>query len=150
MFGFGKANVDDQKEIEIKNKKNTIEKFLASMVQTSPEEAERISERMKLYCNDDKILPFEYKKNAIIRIKQLECEANMRVADKLIHEAALLKNKDQLSQRGKFLAESRRYFAKACILGCETTWKNAYKRLSETIMMSGGLAIDAPSRAKPK
>ena len=155
MFGFGNKSksqegADEAKQREIEEKKQTIKLFLVQLSSATPEDAERISEKMKLYCNDDKLLPFEYKKNALVKMRSLECDANMRVADALIRQAAALRTKEQLSERGKKLAESRRYFSKACMLGCESSWKGAYQRMAENIMLSGGVSLNTHSKAKPK
>ena len=155
MFGFGNKSkpsndAQQEKQREIEEKKQTVRQFLLRMRAARPEEAERIAEQMKQFCGDDKVLPFDFKKDALVRLRALECDANMRVADELIRKAAALRTKEQLSERGQKLAESRRYFSKACMLGCTSSWKAAYQRMAETVMLSGGVSHNAPSKAKPK
>jgi len=151
MFGLGKATSekDAQREREIEQQKTTVRKFLEQMVDTTPEDAERISERMKAFCQEDKLLDFTYKNKAMKRMRELECEANMRVADQLIREATRLTGKEQMRERGQKLADSRRFFSKVCSLGADSEWKKAYQRLADTVMMSGGVQREGYSRAKP-
>ena len=152
MFGFGKSKPgkDTQHEEEIEQLKLSVRKFLEHMKNASPESAAQTSDQMKNFCQSQKLLPLAFKTEALKRMRQLECEANMRVADKLIHAAAGLVHKEQLKERGQKLAESRRYFSKVCSLGAEPEWKRAYQRLAENVMMSGGISLEGVSRAKPK
>ena len=158
MLGFGnksKSQTDLRKEQqdkqrEIDEKKEVIRKILLKLRASTPEEAEQLVDLMKKFCDEDKILPQTFKRDAIAEMRGLECTANMRAADVLIRRAAAMRSKEELSERGKKLGESRRYFAKACTLGCTPSWKGAYQRMSETIMLSGGVSLQAPSRAKPK
>ena len=152
MFGFGKSTPekDTQKEQEIEQLKTTVRKLLDRLKGTTPEDAERIVEQIKTFCETEKLLPMAFKTEAFKRMRQLECEANMRVADKFIRQASGLVLREQMKERGQKLAESRRYFSKVCSLGGDADWKRAYQRMAETVMLSGGIKLDGISRAKPK
>jgi uncharacterized protein YpuA (DUF1002 family) len=119
------------------------------MADPSPEEAARLSERIKNYFNNDKVLPFEYKEKARKKVRELERNANMRAADKALHQAVRYATDEQMSERMKKIGEARRYFAKACMLGAEDEWRKAFDRLAETALMTGGVHHAGPSRAKP-
>jgi len=150
MFGIGKtAGPTGQKQEEIEQQKLAARQLLQSMHDTDPATAAQIAERIKLFLQNDKLLDFQIRQKITKRMRELECEANMRVADRLLHEAAALMNASELRERGQKLAESRRHFAMVCKLGGDEVWRTAYRRLCETIMMSGGVAFDQPSRAKP-
>lgn len=151
MFGFGKSKpeADNKNEQEILRLKQTINQMLAQMKGASPESAASLGEQMKNFCQAEKLIPFDFKKSALAQARQLECESNMRVADKLIRQAASMIKKEEIRERGQKLAESRRYFSKVCSLGAEPEWKRAYQRLAETVMMSGGVQLEGNSRAKP-
>jgi len=145
MFGTGKSSGSEQKEQEIDRQKLAARQLLQSMHDTDPVTAGQIVERIKIFLQNDKLLDFQIRQ----KIAKSMCEANMRAADRLLHEAAALMDIAELRQRGQKLAESRRHFAKVCQLGGDDKWRTAYHRLCETIMMSGGVAFDHPSRAKP-
>lgn len=150
MFGIGKpASSPEQKEQEIERQKLAARQLLQSMHDVDPVTAAEIAERIKLFLQNDKLLPFDIRQKVTKRTRELECEANMRAADRLLREAAALMNAADLRMRGQKLADSRRHFAKVCSLGGDEAWRTAYRRLCETIMMSGGVAFDQPSRAKP-
>ena len=149
MFGTGKSSGSEQKEQEIDRQKLAARQLLQSMHDTDPVTAGQIVERIKIFLQNDKLLDFQIRQKIAKRMRELECEANMRAADRLLHEAAALMDIAELRQRGQKLAESRRHFAKVCQLGGDEKWRTAYHRLCETIMMSGGVAFDHPSRAKP-
>ncbi len=150
MFGIGKpSGSNEQKEQQIEQQKLAARQLLQSMHDTDPVTAAQIAERIKIFLQNDKLLDFQIRQKITKRMRELECEANMRTADRLLHEAAALMNVSELRERGQKLAESRRYFANVCKLGGDDVWRNAYRRLCETIMMSGGVAFDQPSRAKP-
>jgi hypothetical protein len=151
MFGFGKSKPeqDDKNQQEIERLKKTINQYLLQMKTASPESAASLSDQLKNFCQNEKLIPFDFKKTALALCRQLECESNMRVADKLIRQAASMIKKEEIRERGQKLAESRRYFSKVCSLGAEPQWKRAYQRLAETVMMSGGVSLEGASRAKP-
>ena len=152
MFGFGKSKPekDTKREQEIEQLKASVRKLLDRMKDTSPEDAARIVDQIKTFCGNDKLMPMAFKTETYKLMRQLECEANMRVADKLIRQASTLMRKEQLKERGQKLADSRRYFSKVCSLGADSDWKRAYQRMAETVMMSGGIQLEGVSRAKPK
>jgi hypothetical protein len=152
MFGIGKnkADADNQKAEEIEGLKKTIRAFIERIKKADPEDAARISEQAKEFCMQQQLIPFDFKKEALATLRRLECESNMRFADKFIRQAAGMVNKEQMRDKGKLIAESRRYFTKSCSLGVEPGWKRAYQRMAETLMMSGGVKLDGVSRAKPK
>ena len=152
MFGFGGKKTtqqDDQKQKEIERLKLSVLTVLKAMEDTTPEDAARLHDQIKSFCHSDKTLPFDYKSNALLRARALECEANMRIADKLLRQAASLTGREQMKLRGSKIAESRRYFSKVCSLGADSEWKKAFQRLSETVMMSGGVQREGFTRAKP-
>jgi hypothetical protein len=151
MFGIGKPKpeVDEKKQQELERQKNAAKQMLQDMHGVGPEEAARMVERIKTFLQNDKTLPFNIRQKIGTRMRELECEANMRAADKLLHQAMELMDASQLRERGQKLAEARRYFSKVCTLGGDSEWKKAFQRVCENIMMSGGVRFDAPSRAKP-
>ena len=150
MFGISKpSGSPEQKEKEIEGQKLAARQLLQSMHDTDPATAAQIADRIKIFLQNDKLLDFQIRQKISKRMRELECEANMRAADRLLHEAAALMNATDLRERGQKLAESRRHFAMVCKLGGDEVWRTAYRRLCETIMMSGGVAFDQPSRAKP-
>lgn len=151
MFGFGKvAPVEDpQRDKEIAQLKAVVFQLLDKAKDAEPELGADLSEQLKALIKADKLLPLEFKNKATKRMRVLECDANMRVADRLIREATLLTGREQMRDRGQKLAESRLYFSKVCSLGGDADWKKAYQRLSETLMMSGGIQREGNTRAKP-
>jgi hypothetical protein len=151
MFGMTKTTpqLDPDREREIEQKKKTVRLFIEGLRDTTPEEAAHITDKLKPYLQNDKILPLEFKQKAFEWMRQLECEANMRAADRLIHEAASLLGREQMRERGQKLSDSRRYFGKVCALGADMEWKNAYQRLCETVMLSGNVQREGPTKAKP-
>jgi len=86
MFGFGgkdKSAEAAQREAAIEQVKKGIREIIKSMEDVSPEEAERLGQRLKDRCNGDKSLPTDFKQKALKRARELECYANMRKADSL-------------------------------------------------------------------
>ena len=151
MLGFGKrAPVEDPRRVmETERAKATVRDLLKQMHAASPEEAERLGGRVKDFLKTDKILPFDLRQKAFKRARSLECDSNMRSADALLHEAGKLAAEEKMKERGEKLGVSRRYFGKACTLGADEEWQKAYKRLTETVMMTGGVHHAGPTRAKP-
>ena len=148
MFGKKKTEADIQKEREIAQLQIMVNQLLEKMHGVSPDTAERMSEQLKTFVKADKVLPFDFKSKALVKARELECTANMKMADQLIRQAAALTSKTAMKDKGAKLAESRRFFSKACSLGGDPTWKRAYQRLTETVMLSGGVNL-GPSKAKP-
>lgn len=151
MFGklFGKSEAEKQKEALIAQSKRMVTDLLHKMRKASPEEAERLAEMVKQRCKDDKYLPFDFNQQAFKAARQLQCNANMRTADKILHDAAKLAAEEKMQERGQKLADARQYYSKACSLGADEDWRKAYQRLQETIMLTGGVQHKGPTRAKP-
>jgi len=141
MFAFNlfKSRKEIERELEISLRKKAVRDLLHDMQGTAPEEAARLVEKLKVYLQNDTLIPFDFRQKAFKRARVLECEANMRIADRLLFEAAALMDPAECYNRGRKLAESRTYFGKACLLGVDDDWKRAYQRLVETIMLSGRL-----------
>jgi hypothetical protein len=151
MFGLKK---DDQaakgpSEEQIEQAKQFIRDLVREMHEATPEEAAALAQRVKDRCASDKLLPFGFKQKAYARIRELEGDANMRAADRLIHLAGNLAAQEMMGERAAKLGESRRYFSKACMLGAPEEWRTAYNRLTETVMLTGGVHHPGPTRAKP-
>ena len=151
MFGFGKkdSQAEKDKEAAIEREKQVVREFVQKIASANAEDAERKHQQLKDWCNADKLLPFEFKRKALLRAKILECSVNMRKSDELLHEASALAIADKMSEKNQTLGEARRYFGRACKLGAEEDWRKAYKRAEETLQLTGGMKHDAPSRAKP-
>lgn len=149
MFGFGKSQADIQKEALIAQSKKMVTDMLAKMHDASPDDAERLAEMIKTRCKDDKYLPFDFNQKAFKAVRRLQCNANMRAADKLLHDAAKLAAEEKMKERGTKLADARKFFSKASSLGADDDWRKAYVRLQETIMLTGGIQHKGPTRAKP-
>jgi|GEM_PF-963702 len=151
MFGFSKTtpNTDDAKAAAMAAARKTVRDTIHELAMAPPEQAERLTGRLKSYLEADKTLPFDYKQKARQKARELECNSNMRVADKLMHLAVQLAADEHLSERTKKLGDARRYFSKACLLGADQEWRKAFDRLNETAMMTGGVHRAGPSRAKP-
>jgi hypothetical protein len=152
MFGFGTsqaATSQADREAAIQRSKKTVRDLVHRMDMVSPEEAERLAKQVKDHCAGDKLLSMEFKQKANTRARELQCSANMRRADTLLHDASRLAAEEHLKERGMKLGEARRYFANACMLGADADWRKAFQRLTETIMMTGGVQHAGPTRAKP-
>ena len=148
MFGFGKKE-DPEKEAAIEREKQVVREFVQKIANASPEDAERKHQQLKDWCNADKLLPFEFKRKALLRAKILDCSVNMRKCDALLHEASSLAIDGKTADKHRLMAEARRYYGRACKLGAEEEWRNAFKRAEETLQLTGGSNRDAPTRAKP-
>lgn len=151
MFGFG-AKPDPKKEAErqaVERLKLACRDILKQMAAASPEEAERLGKRLKDGYATDKRVPFDFKRKMLERARKLECDANMRAADKCLQRAAQLAADEQMMERGKKLGDGRRYASKAQTLGAGIEFRRATDRLVETIMLTGGVHKPGPSRAKP-
>ena len=149
MFGKKKTEADVQKEREIAQLQAMVNQLLEKMNGATPDAAERMNEQLKTFIKADKVLHFDFKSKALAKARELECTANMKMADHLIRQAAALTSKTAMKDKGVKLSESRRFFSKACSLGGDPSWKRAYQRLTETVMLSGGVNL-GPSKAKPK
>ncbi|HVI51361.1 MAG TPA: hypothetical protein VM661_09150 [Candidatus Sulfotelmatobacter sp.] len=150
MFGFkSKDDSEEAKQAAIAAAKKPVRETLSAMAMAQPDEAERLSQRLKDYLSADKTLPMEYKQKARERARLLECNANMRAADKVLHRAVQLAAEEHMGERSKALGEARRYFSKASTLGADQEWRKAFVRLSDTVLMTGGVHHAGPSRAKP-
>ncbi|MDA8232571.1 MAG: hypothetical protein M0006_14650 [Magnetospirillum sp.] len=151
MFGFGKhtPSEDPQRAAAIEQSKKVIRDLIHAMADASPEESERLAQQVKDRCGGDTLLPFDFKQKAFKKARELQCNANMRAADRLMHQAARLAAEENMKDRGAKVAEARRYFAKACTLGADEEWRKAFQRLNETILLTGGVQHKGPTRAKP-
>jgi len=151
MFGFGNKDSQAEKEREaaIEREKQVVRDFVQKIANATPEEAERKHQQLKDWCNSDKLLPFEFKRKALLRAKILDCSVNMRRCDALLHEASSLAIDDRMAEKHHMMAEARKYYGRACKLGAEEEWRKAFQRAEETLQLTGGMRRDMPSRAKP-
>ena len=151
MFGFGKkdSQAEKDKEAAIEREKQVVREFVQKIASANAEDAERKHQQLKDWCNADKLLPFEFKRKALLRAKILECSVNMRKSDELLHEASALAIADKMVEKHRMMGEAKRYYGRACKLGAEDDWRKAYQRAEETLQLTGGMKHDAPSRAKP-
>lgn len=152
MFGFGTTNTANQ-EAEaqaVERAKQVCRDQIKHMHDATPEDAERHHKWLKDYCGAEKRLPFEFRKKALARARQLECEANMRRADSLLHWAAKLSAEEHMKERARALGEAQRYLGKANMLGADEDFRHAAQRLIETIWLTGGVQHQGPTRAKPR
>ena len=152
MFGFGRQNAaeDAAKAAAIERAKQTVRDMVHGMHGASPDEAERLGQRIKEFCAGDKLLPLEFKQKAYQKARELERFANMRMADKMLHDASRMAAAENMKERGVKLGDARRYFGKACALGADPDWRKAFQRGSETVMLTGGVQPKGPTRAKPR
>jgi len=151
MFGFGKkeSQADKEREAAIEREKQVVREFVQKIANATPDDAERKHQQLKDWCNGDKLLPFEFKRKALLRAKILECSVNMRKCDELLDEATNMAMADKLVDKHRLMGEARRHYGRACKLGAEEDWRKAYQRAEETLQLTGGMKHDAPSRAKP-
>ena len=151
MFAFmsGNTGQDEKKEAEIRAAKKVVNDLVQALSAASPEEAERLSKSLKDFCGASKVLPFDFKNAALQRGRSLECDVNMFAADRMMQMASRLAAAEKMKERGEKLGAARRYFAKACTLGAREDWRKAFQRLNETIMLTGGVHANGPTRAKP-
>lgn len=151
MFGFGSSSVDREAEQRaIEQAKQVCRNQVKQMHDASPEDAERLHKWLKEFCGSEKRLPFEFRKKALDRARELECQANMRKTDSLLHWAAKLAAEEHMKERARVLGEAQKYLSKACTLGADQEFRKAAHRLIDTIMMTGGVQHQGPTRAKPK
>lgn len=150
MFGFGKASqAEKEREAAIEREKQVVREFVQKIATATPEDAERKHQQLKDWCNNDKLLPFEFKRKALVRAKVLECSVNMLKSDELLHLAMDLAIDDKMVEKHRMMGEARRYYGRACKLGAEEDWRKAYQRAEQNLQLTGGMKHDAPSRAKP-
>ncbi len=148
MFGFGKKNnAEKEREAAIEASKQTVRDFIRTIANATPEEAEQRAQQLRDWCGADRDLPFEFKRKAMQRSRALECAANMRTCDAMLHAASTLATDGHLSDRNAKLGEARRYYGRACKLGAEDDWRKAYQRAEETLRLTG-IDRETPSRAK--
>lgn len=148
MFGFGKkSDAEKEREAALERSKQIVREFVQKIAGAPPEEAERKAQQLRDWCGADRDLPFEFKRKAMARARLLECAANMRTCDALLHEASDEAAAGRLSERNAKLTEARRYYGRACKLSAEEDWRKAYQRAEDTLRLTG-ISPDAPSRAK--
>jgi hypothetical protein len=146
MFGFGKKSAAEQEhEAAVERSKQTVRDFVHKIAGATPEEAERKAQQLRDWCGHDHDLPFEFKRKAMARARELECAANMRICDALLHEATDEATAGRLTERNAKLVEARRYYGRACTLGAEEEWRKAYQRAEDTLRLTG-ISPDSPSR----
>lgn len=152
MSLFGKSSANDAKaEAErqaMERLKGMVCDTLQKMRQASPSEAERLHQNIKGYCTE-KTLPLDFKRQALERARSYECNANMRETDKLLHAALRLAAAEHMKERSQKLSDGRKFYAKACTLGADMDFKKAVQRITDTIMLTGGIVHPGPTRAKP-
>ncbi len=153
MLFFGKSAEQSNKQQEadrvaMERIKTMVRETLKDMRNVSPNDAERLHQRVKDLCTE-KILPLELKKKPLELARGYECNANMRATDKLLHEAIRLAAGEHVKDRAQKMGDARKLFSKACSLGADDDFRKAAHRLMETIMMTGGVVRPGPSRAKP-
>ncbi|MGE5546116.1 MAG: hypothetical protein ACM33T_04400 [Solirubrobacterales bacterium] len=149
MFGTQKTPSEKKPDPAIERAKQECKDQLLRMHDAGPDEAERIAKHLKDRCGSDKQLPFDFKKKLLERARFHECNANMRAANKALHEALRMAADEQMALRSQKLAEGRRYCAKACALGADADFRAAAQRLIDNVMMTGGIQHKGPTRAKP-
>ena len=150
MFGFGKTSqAEKEREAAVEREKQVVRDFVQKIASATAEDAERKHQQLKDWCSADKMLPFEFKRKALLRAKTLECSVNMRKADELLHQATDFAIADQMTEKHHAMSEARRFYGRACKLGAEEDWRKAYHRAEDTLQLTGGMRHDAPSRAKP-
>ena len=148
MFGFGKkSSAEQESEAALERNKQIVREFVHKIAGATPEEAERKAQQLRDWCGADRDLPFEFKRKAMARARLLECAANMRVCDTLLHEASAEASVGHLSERNAKLTEARRYYGRACKLGAEEEWRKAYQRAEDTLRLTG-ISPETSSRAK--
>lgn len=150
MFGFQKNKpVEKKEDPAVERSKQECKEQLRQMHDAGPEEAERLGKLLKDRCGYDKQLPYEFKKKLLERARFHECNANMRAANKALHEALRLAADEQMLQRSQKLGDGRRYSAKACALGADADFRAAVQRLVDNVLLTGGVQHKGPTRAKP-
>lgn len=152
MFGFGQKVTDQQREAEkqaLEREMHQLKVELAKMREVSPQDAERMHQYLKDRCGQSKTLPYDFKRKLLERARLHECNANMRAANKVLHEALRLAAEEQMQERTRKLGEGRAFYSKACTLGADEDFRKAGQRLMENILMTGGVQHKGPTRAKP-
>jgi hypothetical protein len=151
MFGQAKqpSEAEAERAAAIEQSKKTVRVLVHTMHDVSPEEAERVVEKIKEIFTSDKLLPFDFRQKAFKRMRELECIANMREADHMLHKASEMAVEENMKERGFDLGEARKFYSKACTLGADDDWRKAFQRSAEAILMTGGVQHKGPTRAKP-
>jgi hypothetical protein len=156
MMFFGKSSASavkteaqvEAERLQLERLKSMVREVLQKMRNASPADAERLHQQIKDHCTD-KSLPMEFKRKALEYARSYECNANMRETDKLLHESIRMAAAEHMKERGQKLGEARKLYGKACSLGADMDFRKAAQRLMDTIMMTGGVAHQGPTRAKP-
>ncbi|MBY0429686.1 MAG: hypothetical protein K2Q10_00690 [Rhodospirillales bacterium] len=133
----------------IEHLKKSCREDLKAMQPATPSEAERLSQRIKDSYLKDTRLPLDFKRAVSMRAREYECQANMRAADACLRHALDLAQEENFKERGQFLAQGRKFAAKAIALGAGEDFRKATDRMAENIMLTGGVAKKGPTRAKP-
>lgn len=156
MMFFGKSSANATKsEAQIEAERQQLERLkgmvreaLQKMRSANPGDAERLHQQIKDWCTD-KTLPLEFKRKAMEYARSYECNANMRETDKILHQAIRMAASENMKERSQKLGEARKLYGKAVSLGADMDFRKAAQRLMDTIMMTGGVAHQGPTRAKP-
>lgn len=148
MFGFGKSGKTAPDQQVVDRLVKDVRQELDKMRSTTPEEAERIHQRLKERLKDDR-LPLDFRRQAGSLARKLECNANTRAVARALNWAATFARAEKMADRSKSVQEARRYLSKAIQLGAGNDFRRASEREIEAIMLSGGVVKKGPSRAKP-
>ncbi len=130
MFGFGqkKTQAEIDREAVIERAKMAVRQLVHSMEGASPSDAERTGKQIKDRCNNEKTLPLEFKQKALIRAKELECIANMRKCDAVLHEASFLATAEKLTEKKRQAGDGTGTLQQGLFLGGPT--RNGVKHSS--------------------
>ncbi len=156
MLFFGKSSASSAKSeaqieaerLQLERLKGMVREVLHKMRDAAPPDAERYHQQVKDLCTD-KTLPLEFKRKALDYARSYECNANMRGTDQLLHEAIRMAAAEHMKERTQKLGEARKLYGKACTLGADMDFRKAAQRLMDTIMLTGGVVRQGPTRAKP-
>jgi hypothetical protein len=124
-------------------------KMLGTMREMTPDQAERIRERLNDVLEDCPRLPPDFKRRTQAAAKSYECAANMRATDIALQEALHKAKEDDKVERNRLIGEARLLCRKAVALGAGDEFQHAVKRKIENIMMTGGIEHKGPTAAKP-
>lgn|SRR5512146_3237653 len=125
-------------------------KLVESMRLVKPADAERTALLLAEFVKHTPKLPLEFKRKLLAQARALECAANMRATDAMLHLALEKAREGATAERNRLIGEARRFCSKAAALGAEPGFKLAAQRKIEIIMMTGGIEHKGPTLAKPR
>lgn len=125
-------------------------KLLNNMVDCKPADAERYRSMIRDILKSDKTVSMDFKTMCYDTSRERECNAHMREVDRLLHRAMELSALERLKERNQKVGEARKAFGKACGLGADDDFRQAFQNAVDNIMLSGGVQAQGPTRAKPK